>query len=407
MPEHEIYSYSSDSASLAFTGGELKIKESHSSSGYGIRALQDGKLGFSYCQNKQHIQRAIDEAAKMARFSVKSGFTFPSAQRSTLLDIHDPALDPSDFNAFKDYVEIAKASTSSFGGMPRVMASMESAVTGLENSSGFSGEYKKTTFSMYIECMHGDGFGFSYLSSTHRPAYISDAGLKAADMARSMQGAKKPESGSYTVVMELPALESLLEVFLPSFSGDWKRRGITKLVAGKKMFSENLTIAEDGLAPAINGRPFDDEGTPSAKHVLVDDGAVRSFLYDRETAALEGIAESGACSRPSYNVPPSISSSNIVISPGDHKNLSELGRHIELHYAHGSHTANITTGDVGLEASTAFLVDKGDRQPVKGFMITANVFDMFANIEAMEAHQQTYGAIISPRIAFKGVRIVS
>jgi PmbA protein len=407
MPEHETYSYSSDSASLAFTGGELKTKESHSSCGYGVRTLQDGRLGFGYCQNKQHIPRAIDEAAKMARFSVKSSFSFQSKQPYSPADVYDPALDPSDFSTFRDYVEIAKASASSFGGMPRVISSMESAVIGLENSSGFSGEYKKTVFSMYIECLHGDGFGFSYLSSTHRPSYISDAGLKAADMARSMQGAKKPESGSYTVVMELPALESLLEALLPSFSGDWRRRGITKLAAGKKMFSEDLTITEDGLAPAINRRPFDDEGAPSAKRMLVDNGVVRSFLYDRETAALEGVAESGACARPSYHIPPSIGSSNIVIQPGGCKDLAELGRHIELHNAHGSHTANLTTGDIGLEASTAFLVDNGNRQPIKGFMLTANVFDLFANIEAIESYQKTYGPIIAPRIAFRNVRIVS
>lgn len=407
MPEHEIYSYRSDSASLSFTGGELKIKESQSSCGYGVRALQDGRLGFAYCQDKKGIGRATEEAAKTARFSVRTGFTFAPAGSSTMPDIYDPALDPSDFGALKDYVEIAKASASSFGGTPRVISSLESGTVGLENSSGFSGEYRKTVISMYIECMHADGFGFSYLSSTHRPAYISDAGLKAADMARSMQGAKKPESGTYTVVAELTALESLLDTFLPSFSGDWKRRGITRLASGKKMFSEKLTMAEDGLAPAISARPFDDEGTPSAKRVLVDGGVVKSFLYDRETAALAGVDESGACSRPSYNIAPSVSSSTIVVSPGDHKDLADVGKHIELHHAHGSHTANLTTGDIGLEASGAFLVENGNRQPIKGFMLTGNVFDMFANIEAVEAHQKTYGPLIAPRIAFKGVRIVS
>ncbi|NYZ74241.1 TldD/PmbA family protein [Candidatus Micrarchaeota archaeon] len=407
MPEHEIYSYRSDYASLAFTGGELKIKESHSACGHGIRVLQDGRLGFAYCQKKEDIPKAVEEAAKMARFSVRSTFSFCPQESSAMPDIHDPALDPSDFAALKDYVEIAKASASSFGGMPRVISSLDSTAVKLENSAGFSGEYRKTTVSVYIECLHADGFGFSYLSSTRRPEYISDAGLKAADMARSMHGAKKPEGGTYTVVAELPALESLLDAFLPSFSGDWKRRAITRLVPGRKMFSEKLTIAEDGLAPAIGARPFDDEGTPSARRVLVDEGVVRSFLYDRETAALEGVSEAGACSRPSYNTPPSISSSNIVLSPGDHKDLADIGRHIELHNAHGSHTANLTTGDIGLEASVAFLVENGERKPIKGFMLTANLFDMFANIEAMEANQKTYGPLIAPRIAFRDVRIVS
>jgi len=407
MPGQEIYSYSADSLSLSFTGGELKIKEHQSLCGHAVRALEDGRLGFAYCQDKGHIPKALEEAARMARFSVKTPFSFAPGASFQASGLHDPALDPSDFSILKGYVEIAKASASSFGGTPRVISSMDSLDVSLENSEGFSGAYRKTAFSMYIECMHADGFGFSYLSSLHRPDYISEAGLKAADMARSMQGAGKPDSGSYTLVVELSALDSLLDALMPSFSGDWKRRDITRLSQGKKMFSESLTIAEDGLAPAINARPFDDEGTPSTRHVLVDNGVVSSFLYDRETAALEGVHEGGACSRPAYNIAPSVSSSNLVISPGNHKDLSDIGRHIELHSAHGSHTANLTTGDIGLDASVAFLVDKGERKPVKGFMVTGNVFDMFADIEAIEAHQRTYGPLIAPRIAFRGVRIVS
>jgi PmbA protein len=140
---------------------------------------------------------------------------------------------------------------------------------------------------------------------------------------------------------------------------------------------------------------------------MVNGGVVESFLYDRENAALEGVPESGCCSRGGYDSSPSISASNIVISPGDCGDMAEIGKHIELHYAHGSHTANPTTGDIGLEASAAFLVDKGKRTPLKGFMLTGNVFDMFLGIEAIEKKQFAYGSLISPRIAFKGVRVVS
>jgi PmbA protein len=203
------------------------------------------------------------------------------------------------------------------------------------------------------------------------------------------------------------ALLNLMDVFLPSFSGDWKRRAITKLSPGAKAFNGDLTICEDGLAPGTEARPFDDEGTPSKKRLLVENGAVKSFLYDRETAALEGVSESGACVRPGYDLPPSASPSNIVISPGKVNDLAELGRIIELRSAHGSHTANPTSGDIGLEASSAFLVENGKRTPLKGFMVTGNVFDMFANIEAIEKKQTTYGSLIAPRIAFRNVRVVS
>ena len=80
---------------------------------------------------------------------------------------------------------------------------------------------------------------------------------------------------------------------------------------------------------------------------------------------------------------------------------------LEVHYAHGSHTANVTTGDIGLEVSAAFMVDKGERKPVKGFMLSGNVFDWFKEIEGLEKKQKTYGSLISPRIAFRDVHVVA
>ena len=129
-------------------------------------------------------------------------------------------------------------------------------------------------------------------------------------------------------------------------------------------------------------------------------------MYDRETAALDGVDDCGACGRMSYDSRPSVTPSNIVISAGNTKDLGDVGRHIELHAAHGFHTTNLTTGDIGIEASTAFLVENGKRTPIRGFMITGNVFDMFGRIEAIESRVNTNGSFTAPRIAFSGVQIV-
>ena len=406
MSEHEIYSYRSIAARLAYSGGELKVKESDSMQGYGVRSLRDGRLGFGFCQHEKDLKAALEDAASLSRFSAKSGFSFAPKSPFYLPDIAEPAFEEPDIETLKSYVEDTRSAIEGKGGKARVITSIESAEVRVENTSGLDSSYRKTVFSLYAESMTGDGFGYSYLSSHHPPSDLNELGSKAADMALAMQSAAKPESGLYTIIMEPEALESLMDAFLPSFSGDWKRRKITRMSEGAKLY-EGLTISEDGLAPGIEARPFDDEGTPSQRRALVEGGVVKSFLYDRETASLEGVEGSGACARQSYDSQPAISPSNIVISPGTWKDLNELERYIEVHYAHGSHTANLTTGDIGLEASAAFLVEKGKRKPIKGFLISGNVFDMFSKIEGMESEQKTYGSLISPRIAFKDVRIVS
>jgi PmbA protein len=413
MPVHEVYSLSTESISLFFSSGELKTKEMDSSLGYGVRSLDKGRLGFAYCQKADDLKKTVEDAKKMSRFSVQSGFSFSPSSPYPRCDISDPSLSTEDYQSLRGFVDEARDGAESLGGKARVMLGVSSSHASLENTEGFRGEYDKTDFSIYVECMHDDGFGSSYLGSCKRPSSVHDLAVESAQMASDMRGAKKPESGTYTIVAEQEALMSLLDTLIPSFSGDWKRRGITKLSSGAKMLSEKFSMHEDALAEGTEARPFDDEGTPSKRRPLVEDGIVRSFMYDRETSALEAREggtlgpESGVCSRAAYDSAPSIGSSNIVIAPGDHSSLADLERYIELHYAHGSHTANPTTGDIGLEASAAFLVENGKRIPIKGFMVTGNIFDMFSNIEGIEKEQKTYGSLISPRIAFRNVRIVS
>ncbi|MEW6036499.1 MAG: TldD/PmbA family protein [Candidatus Micrarchaeota archaeon] len=406
MSGSEVYRMSAGASMLTFSGGQMKIKESDATAGISVRVLEAGRLGFAYCQAESGLDEALSRARRLSKFSVESGFSFAPQSQFPPLDVADPALEPDDIDLLRYLVEEAKDAAASKGGKPRVISSMEREEVRLENTAGLSGAYAKTTASLYVECMDGDGFGLSYLASTRKPGETASLGLRAAEMARSMQNAGKPDGGSYTVVMEVEALESLVETLLPSFSGDWKRRGITRLAEGKA-FSGALSIYDDGLSAGVNARPFDDEGTPSARRALIENGEVKSFMYDRETAALAREERSGACTRGSYDSPPSIGASNIVISPGDRKDLGDLERFIEVHYAHGSHTANITSGDIGLEVSAAFLVEKGKRRPMKGFMLSGNVFDMFSNIEAIESSQRVQGSLIAPRIAFRDVRVVS
>lgn len=404
MAAYEVFSQRAEASSITFGGGEFKTRETSELSGYGVRALEGGRLGFAYCQEEGRLEATKEKAKRLSRFSPKSGFSFSPASAFSMPDIEDPSLDPADYRALKELLDELRGGAESFGARTKAVIAAHRSSTALHNTEGFSGEYAETGFSAYAECMHGDGLGMAHLMS-NRLADVHEVGLKAAGMAKDMQGAKKPEKGRYTVVFQIEALEGLLDTLLPSFSGDWKRRGITKVA--EKTFSEGFTLCEDGLAPGTSARPFDDEGTPSGKRFLVKEGRPIAFLYDRETAALEGIEASGSCSRDSFDDNPSIGSSNIVVSPGDWKDLGEIGRHIELHYAHGSHTANLTSGDIGLEVTSAFQVEGDKRVPLKGFMVSGNVFDMFAGIEAIESKSRTHGGLIAPRIAFKDVQIVS
>ncbi len=407
MSENEIYFSSSKSTMLTYAANSLKGRESDFSSGYAVRVLNNKKLGFAYSQTESGIKQALIRAKTASKFSPVSSFSFAPKSEVKKVNIFDESLDSPEPKYLSEFVNQAKSGAESLGGKSRVILSTASSLTSIENSEGFSGKYKKTDFSSYIECIDGAGMGFSYFSSNSAPSDISDLGRNAAKLARDMKGAKKPESGKHKIVVQVEAIDNLLEVLLPSFSGDWQRRGITKLINNKKFFSDNLTISEDALSPGADAQPFDDEGTPSQKRTLIEKGIVKNFFYDRETAALASKPNGGSCGRSNYAAPPSIKHSNIALSPGSWNSLDELENYMEIHSMHGSHTANVTTGDAGFEVSAGFLVKKGKRIPVRGFMLTCNVFDLFADVYAIEKKTKIFGNLIAPRIAFDNVQVVS
>ena len=179
MSIHEVYSLSADSISLLFSSGELKTKEMDSSLGYGVRAFDKGRLGFAYCQKSDDLKKTVEEAKKMSRFSVQSGFSFPPSSSYPKSDISDSSLSTDDYQSLRGFVDEARDGAEALGGKARVMLSVSRSHVSLENTEGFRGEYDKTDFSLYIECMHDDGYGSGYLGLCKRPSLLlAERGLK-------------------------------------------------------------------------------------------------------------------------------------------------------------------------------------------------------------------------------------
>jgi len=385
----------------------MKVRESSFASGAGVRALLCGRVGFAFCEEEARLPETIGKAEASSSFSVESGFSFAPQARMPEAMAPDPSLDPSDIEGLGSMVDSMVEGGSAHGARVKAVLTVRRSTTSIENTAGLSASYAKSAYTAYVEAMHDDGFGFAYSSGITMPPDLRALGLKAAQMAKDMRGALKIPGGDYTVVIRPEAMDSLLDVFLPSLSGDWVRRGISRLAGKDLRFDSRLTIADDPLAPATAYRPFDDEGTPSERRPLIEDGKVASFMYDRECAALSGADGGGFCDRAAYDSAPGIGQSNLRISPGDMGDFDSLGKRLEVYSMHGSHTANATSGDAGFEISTAFLVEEGLRTPVRGLMMSCNVFDMFSDIEAIGKEVRTLGSLIAPLIAFKDVRIVS
>lgn len=407
---HEVFYSSECSTSIEWSGNALKVKEFAEGSGYAVRVIKDKRVGFTYTEEAKNINNAIKLAEKIAKFSHPSDFSFPTNNKFAQVKTFDKNTASLDEKSLKDILDELKGAALRHTKRTRIILNSGQVRTELMNSEGLKCGYDSTLFSLYVEAMNDDGFGFESHSSISAPIDVVTFGTSAGKMAHAMKGAKKLENGKYTIVFSADAFSQLLSILLPSFSGDWQRRKVSRIydATGKKIFDKALSLYESPSAAGVNIRPFDDEGIASRTFPLIEDGVVKNFMYDREIAALAKVPHTfGCCVRPSYEAFPSIGHSNLVIKQGDWTNLEdELKECLLVHSIHGVHTANTTTGDFGVEANIAFYIKNNVSTPKRGFMISGNVFSMFSSIEAIEKSTTTHHDLTCPRMAFSGLQVV-
>ena len=408
MLEHEIFYSETKETALDYSDKTLKVKEYDESSGYGIRVIKNNKIGFAYCQSRDGIKNAIERAAIISRHSMKSKFSFQRKKKYPRVKTVDKKIENMSEEDLKDIIYGMKSGMEKYTKKCRISGSYFSEGLILENTEGLDAGYRKTGMELYAEAMKGKGFGYSYYAGISPNKNPEELGRIAGKMARDMENPSKPKSGKYNIVFSAPAFGSIFGILTPSFSGDLKRRKITKLVKNKKMLDSKLTIYDNPTTGQSATSPFDDEGTPSKKTPLIENGVIKEFFYDREIAALDKTKKDGFCTRTDFSTPPGISHSNIIVKPGSYGNFNEeIDEYLFVESLFGTHTSNFTTGDFGVEVNVAFHIKKGKKTPVRGFMISDNVFNLFNRIIGIERKAIDYDYLSYPRIAFGETRVMS
>src|SRR5206468_10686439 len=131
---------------------------------------------------------------------------------------------------------------------------------------------------------------------------------------------------------------------------------------GQQVASELCTVVDDGTIPGRRGSlNVDDEGTPTGRTVLVENGILRGYLQDRLNARLMGVAPTGNGRRESYASIPMPRMTNTFMLGGD-KDPDEIIASVDRGlYAvnFGGGEVDITSGKFVFSASEAYWVEKG------------------------------------------------
>ncbi|MCZ6647912.1 MAG: TldD/PmbA family protein [Thaumarchaeota archaeon] len=422
--EVEVYGRSIKEVESFLERNDIKLGKSHSHAILGIRVFKEMAMGFASLNELtvDHIEKAVRDALKIAGMTPRDENNILPRKSSSI--IHDGLYDQAaeGFGA-SDSLEVALEmleTTKSYD--PRVTVD-----SGAFNSSIFdnvictsSGIERSETISLFSWAIMGmategaEVSSFDYqVGSTHevRGIHATAAARVFAENVVNSLGAKKIQSFTGGVILSPQALmELVLQTVVSSLRSDNVQKGRSKFKdrLGESVASESLTIRDDGTNPNGPGASsFDREGVSTSPIVLVDNGELKSLMFNTYTASKDG-AESTGHATGSPRSSPSVGPSNIMIDPGEvskEELISELEKGVLVTRFSGNTSA--VSGDFSGVVKGGFLIERGEiLHPIKETLVAGNVFDLLRNISAISKEREWMESALLPYIHVEGISII-
>ena len=277
----------------------------------------------------------------------------------------------------------------------------------LANSRGLFAHYEQTRAEFSVTILENDSSGWSKANSPDVRTIDPEALAESA--SRKAATSRKPhalEPGHYTVILEPPAVLDLVGFLFYDFAGTAvldKRSCFTGRI-GKKILGENVTLWDDVYHPLQTGAPYDGEGVPRQKVLLVDRGVPKNLVYSRATAKKMKAKSTGhGFSLPNdYGEAPM----NLVFSGGE-KSVDEMVRSTDrgvlvtrLWYIREVDPyEKILTG---MTRDGTFLVENGKvAGGIRNFRFNQSILEMLSNIEMLgpavrAAGEEAFEMVVPP-----------
>ncbi len=202
---------------------------------------------------------------------------------------------------------------------------------------------------------------------------------------------------------------SILEHIFEGVNGDSVYRGASFLAGklGQKIASENVNVIDDGTMPGGFGTaPFDGEGIPTRRTVVIENGVLKSYVLNTYTARKLGLQTTANASRGLAGTP-GIGPGNYFLQPGTKTQQQIIGEIKEGLYVTEflGHGANLVTGDYSRGASGLWISGGELAFPVEEITVAGNLKEMFLNISEIANDLEFRGAVASPSIRIDGLTV--
>jgi PmbA protein len=292
------------------------------------------------------------------------------------------------------------------------------------NSRGFLGEYRRSYCGFSTSPIAQDEKGGMqrnyWFSNARTVTKLEDPeaiGREAARRTLQRLGARQVKTQKAPVVFSAEMAQSIIGNIFDAANGDaiYRHASFFSGMLGERVAGENITVIDDGTMVFDGGntkiggfgtRPFDGEGLPTRRTVLVEHGILKNYVMNTYTARKLHMHSTGNASR-GLAGNPGIGAGNFYLEAGtltpeqiigDIKN----GLYVTETMGHG---VNLVTGDYSVGASGMWIENGELAYPVEEITIAGNLKDMYRNIVAIGNDLVFHGASAAPTIRIEGMTI--
>lgn len=397
----DLYFQHSRFESWSIEEGIVKSGAFNIDSGVGVRAVTGEKQAFAYSDDIS--LRALEEAALAVRAIGRQGRSSTAPLRSesaglALYRQHDPVASLADADKVALLEKLEKMARAADARVVQVMASLsgEHETVLIARSDGVVAAdvrpLTRISITVIVEQQGRREQGFSGGGGRFDYGYFDDAVLaryaqQAVDQALLNLAAREAPAGTMTVVLG-PGWPGILlhEAVGHGLEGDFNRKETSAFSnrVGQRVAAKGVTVVDDGtLVDRRGSLNLDDEGNPTQRTVLIEDGILRGYMHDRLNAGLMHTAATGNGRRESFAHLPMPRMTNTIMLNGDYDPSEILASVQDGLYAvnFGGGQVDITSGKFVFTAAEAWKIENGRlAYPVKGATLIGNGPDALTRV---------------------------
>jgi len=407
--------------------GQVETLKESGSKAIGVRVFNGKRAASTYSSDfsRAGLDRMVKSALELSKITSEdpyAGIPEPSLLGSLTGDLDLYSADVYSLPGEERISYARRAEKAALDFDPRIKNSEGGsfdAATGhkvLANSHGFVGEYQRSYCSIAAipiaqtedGAMQRD-YWFTVGRSLSRLESPEHVGKVAAERTIRRLGARKVKTAHVPVVLDPLVAVSMLDHIFEGVNGDSVYRGASFLAGklGEKIAAERVTVIDDGtMIGGFGTSPFDGEGIPTRRTVVIENGVLKSYLLNTYTAKKLGFQTTANASR-SLAGTPGIGPGNYFLQPGTktpQQIISEIkeGLYVTEFLGHG---ANLVTGDYSRGASGLWISGGELAYPVEEITVAGNLKDMFMNIAEIGNDLEFRGAMACPTIRIEGLTV--